>query len=282
MARVFRHNGYWEVLIVLRDKWEYPSKLPDKYAARVKACSKVGYWVESAAHSQPYYTNRKLLQDGLWVCQDDFVPRGGVSAAVFGISLPENPFSPQLELWKPSLQVRVGYHGTSRENFESICSSGLRCTPGMLGDGVYLGSFWKACRFGARGQDYVERAFPTVVRVVWKCSDDDMLVFPRKWIDGWCLCAKCYLNQEQRQYCAHTYDWKIDSKFPPPKPYCGGPWKAGQLLPCKFPSGKWVTQNEEWVLNPSCIQSICQAVQLDMSTIARPHYDPLQRNIGIV
>jgi len=285
MARVFRHNGYWEVLIVLRGstrRWEYPPSIPAKYASRIKAQSTVGCWVESAAHAKPYYTNCDLLQDGMWVCKDDFEPRGGVAPAVFGIPLPPSPFGPELEQWKSGPEVRVAYHGTSRENFESISSTGLRCTLGMLGEGVYLGSFWKACRFAARGQDYKERTYPTVVRVLWQCAEEDILKFPRKWIDGWCLCGKCYVNKEQREYCAHTYDWKADSKCPPPKPYYAGPWKAGQLLPCKYPSGKWVTQNEEWVLNPSCILSICQAVQLDMTTIARPHYDPLQRNIGIL
>ena len=280
----FRFQEFWEVLLVLEGQsWVVPATPPSKYSSRVLRSEGTTHWISSQRHTQPYYTNTSLLSsDGMWACESDFVARGGVPPALFGMALPSNPFDglTLLESWKSSLyQVRVAYHGTSREAFHAISVHGFKCTLGMLGNGIYVGSFWKACRFAARNQEYQERASPTLIRMLWKCNDADILHFPRKWIDGWCLCGKCYLS-EFKTYCAHTYDWSMEAVAPPPKPG-GGVWKAGQLFPCKAPSGKWVTQNEEWVLNPECVHSIQQAVQLDMTSIARPHYDPLQRDIRI-
>jgi hypothetical protein len=282
-----RFQDFWEVLVLYnaeQQSWNLPLEVPLKYRDRIVKQDQDLVWVNSLRHTVPYYASSSSLKDGLWVCKDDFVARGDVAPAAFGAPLPSSPFnSPTLEQWRPSqYYCRVAYHGTSRDSFRSIVASGFRDTFGMLGTGVYVGSFWKACRFAARDQLYVERECPTVMRILWKCKEEDILMFPRLWINGWCLCGKCYVNPEQRAYCAHTYDWSAESKFPPPKPYNQGPWKAGQLFPCKYKSGKWVTQNEEWVLNSSLIQGIAQAVQLDRTSIARPHYDPLQRNIRFV
>jgi hypothetical protein len=283
---IVRFLGFWELLIVLEEVWTLPSCLPQKYESRVKA-KKVHsagevMWVNSLRHAKPAFTGQAMLKGtGLWICPGDLVPLGGVSPCVFGIPLdPSITFSGlELDKWAVPKQVRVAYHGTSRELFSKISEGGLKCTYGMLGTGVYVGSFWKACRFACRGQDYVEKPNPTVFRVLWECQEDDILKFPRKFIDGYCLCAQCYKNPDQKAYCAHTYDWEANSKHPPPNPLSKRPWKAGQLLPCKYPSGKWATQNEEWVLNPSTIVALTEAVELDTRTIAGPHYDPLQRNI---
>jgi hypothetical protein len=286
MIFIVRFLSYWEILVVYtQDKWEFPQALPEKYEARITDKKDVGQdkviWVSSSRHSKPSFTCKNLLTSGLWVCQADFKSWGGVPPAAFGASLP--PFRMNdlsLESWAtPTSTPRVAYHGTSREFFHSISSEGLRCTYGMLGDGVYIGSFWKACRFACRGQDYAAKPNPIVFRVLWECPEEDILIFPRKWIDGWCLCGKCFVNPEQRSYCAHTFDWSADCKHPPPQPITQKPWKAGQMLPCKYPNGKWATQNEEWVINPSCIISITEAVELDVTSFSGPHYDPLQRNI---
>ena len=268
------------------DTFVFPIELPIKYVDRCKARFKNSVWINSNRHTTPHYTTTESLKDGLWVCEDDFTPRGNVSAAVFGIALPQNPFIENrslLDSWaSPTLRVRVAYHGTSKEAFKEIVHSELKCTFGMLGTGVYIGSFWKACRFAARDQVYQEREFPTVMRILWSCEDSDILHFPRSYINGYCFCARCYLNPEQKPYCAHVADFTRDAQFPPVKPLGQGHWKAGQLFPCKYPSGKWVTQNEEWIVNPSIIIGIQQAMQLDKTSLARPHYDPLQRNIRVL
>jgi hypothetical protein len=302
---IVRFQDFWEVFVVYKHAteleqlhelsqvkqantqscWTFPEEVPQKYKNRIIKSEQDFVWVHSLRHTEPYYACRSTLKDGLWICSDDFIPRGETFPAVFGCPLPPlNPFETSvLEQWAPSqCRIRVAYHGTSREAFCAIAASGFKSTFGMLGTGVYVGSFWKACRFAARDQLYQEREHPTVMRLLWKCNEEDILKFPRSLVDGFCLCAKCYSNPEQRVFCAHTYDWSANSSFPPPKPFYRGPWKAGQLLPCKYASGKWVTQNEEWVLNSSLIQGIAQAVQLDRTSISKPHYDPLQRNIKFI
>lgn len=283
---LFRFNLFWEVLVLLEDrKWVYPSYVPLKYIGRCKTSSGDTYWVNSKRHTETYCTNVEALKDGMWICEDDFTPRGNVGATVFGMPLPPNPFplhQDQLSTWATGINVRVAYHGTSKECFKQIVKSELKCTFGMLGTGIYVGSFWKACRFAARDQSYEIRSNPTVLRILWTCKEEDILMFPRKFIDGYCFCAKCYLNPEQQPFCAHVADFTRDAKFPPQKPYGKGPWKAGQLFPCKYPSGKWVTQNEEWIINPSLVLSIEQAMELDKDSLRKPHYDPLQRDILVV
>jgi len=286
MLFVVRFLEFWELLVVLEEVWTLPLSLPQKYELRIQAQKHVGdhkvIWVTSARHTRAAFTCKKMLRNGMWICQGDLKGMGGVAPSVFGIPLHSSIFtldSLELDKWAVPKQVRVAYHGTSRDLFSTISESGLKCTFGMLGTGVYVGSFWKACRFACRGQDYVEKPNPTVFRVLWECPEKDILMFPRKFLDGYCLCGRCYLNPDQKAYCAHTYDWQADSKFPPPKPLNQGPWRAGQLLPCKYPSGKWATQNEEWVLNPSLIVALTEAVELDTSSISGPHYDPLQRDI---
>lgn len=284
---IVRFLGFWELLIILEEVWTLPKSLPSKYESRIQAQTQIGehtvVWVNSARHAKPAFTGQKMLRGGgMWICSGDFVALGGVPPCVFGI-----PLHPSitlegidLEKWAQGKQhVRVAYHGTSRELFSTISEKGLKCTFGMLGTGVYVGSFWKACRFACRGQDYAEKPNPTVFRVVWECAEDDILKFPRKFIEGFCLCAQCYGNPAQKEYCAHTADWEADSKHPPQKPLYKGPWRAGQLFPCKYPSGKWATQNEEWVLNPSLILALTEAVEINTKTVSGPHYNPLQRNI---
>jgi hypothetical protein len=287
MFFIVRFLDFWELLVILEDElWILPTLLPSKYESRIKAKNQRGQhtivWVDSTRHAKPAFTCQKIVKGGMWICQGDLVAFGGVSPCVFGIPLhPSITFEGlELEQWALSKKhVRVAYHGTSRELFSTISESGLKCTFGMLGTGVYVGSFWKACRFACRGQDYVEKLHPTVFRVVWECAEDDILKFPRKFIDGFCLCAQCFGNPDQKSYCAHTADWEASSKHPPQKPLYKGPWKAGQLFPCKYPSGKWATQNEEWVLNPSLIVALTEAVQINTTTVSGPHYDPIQRNI---
>jgi len=184
-------------------------------------------------------------------------------------------------------KTRVAYHGTSYENYQGICAEGFKCSFGMLGTGVYLGSFWKACRFAARDQHYKFRETPSVLRVVWTCEDQDMLNFPRKIM--YCFCADCSLRPEQRYFCGHTLDWQADAKIYPEKAPIdrvegqGIRYWAGCLKPCKFPdSEKWVTHNEEWVLNPSCILRFAECATLNLDTVEQTHYNPLQRNIKII
>jgi hypothetical protein len=53
------------------------------------------------------------------------------------------------------------------------------------------------------------------------------------------------------------------------------------LAPSQFPSGRWITKNEEWVCSPSSIQRLQQVAFIDTASVDGPHYNPVQRNIRI-
>ena len=292
---------FFELFVYLeKDVLILPRELPEKYKSRILSdySTEEGtvLFVDSSPHNGSTRTNQKLLQQGLWICEGDCEPHGGIAPCVFGIPLSIQAFTAFLVHKKllgeqatkePLKKTRVAYHGTSYENYQGICAEGFKCSFGMLGTGVYLGSFWKACRFAARDQHYKFRETPSVLRVVWTCEDQDMLNFPRKIM--YCFCADCSLRPEQRYFCGHTLDWQSDAKVYPEKAPIdrvegqGIRYWAGCLKPCKFPdSEKWVTHNEEWVLNPTCILRFAECATLNLDTVEQTHYNPLQRNIKIV
>ena len=296
---IFRETPqkFWELLVQMNSSgavslWK---ELPLKYSLRIVKQADDVFWVQSSPHLASTRTTINGLKEGIWICEGDCRAFGGVQPSLFGIPL-ETPVQTSFTLHKDLLlswssqvwiEARVGYHGTSYEHYQGICASGFKCTFGMLGTGVYLGSFWKACRFAARDQEYVLREKPTVLRVVWTCKEENIMTFPRPLM--YCLCCECYLRPEQRSFCGHTLDWKSDAKVYPkkvPAELKDGQeirYWAGYLKPTKFPnSEKTVTQNEEWVLNPSCIVRLSECVTLNLDTVAKPHYDPLQRDIKIL
>jgi len=284
-------------LLVCRDaqSLQLPPKVPEKYSQRILKSHCNVHLIRSASHTESTLTNLELLKDGIWICEGDCEEFGGVGASVFGIELSteaQGAFLTHKDLlcsWStvPWRKSRVAYHGTSFENYLGICANGFKCTFGMLGTGVYLGSFWKACRFAARDQEYKFREKPSVLRVVWSCEDHQVLHFPRKIM--YCFCGDCYKRPEQRSFCGHAMDWTSEAKIFPEKlfrdqvPGEDTRYYAGSLKPCKYPdSQKFVTQNEEWVLNPSCIVRLAECAILNLNTVVREHYDPLQRNIEIL
>jgi hypothetical protein len=304
MHYLFRESPHYffELLVLLEDEtFVLPSKFPERYQSRAKFTCTEGTdtlsFIYSSAHSSSTRTNRNLLKQGIWICEGDCEVLGGVNPSVFGMPLSLeaskafiNKYEILLQQYKgaqPIKKTRIAYHGTSFENYLGICAQGLKCSYGMLGTGVYLGSFWKASRFAARDQHYKFRETPSVLRVVWLCEDEDMLHFPRKIM--YCFCAECYLRPEQRSFCGHTMDWQSDAKVFPEKMQVdrsegqGTRYWAGSLKPCKFPdSEKWVTQNEEWVINPSCIIRLGECATLNLDSVEQTHYNPMQRNIKIL
>jgi len=287
---------FWELLVYLNEGvMKLPTDLPQKYAQRISRQEKTVYLIQSLPHKTSTRTNLSLLKEGIWICEGDCKDFGGVKATLFGIPLCNEiqtafvDHRSTLQSWSPGewTVARVSYHGTSYESYQGICAQGFKCTFGMLGTGVYLGSFWKACRFAARNQDYTFRENPSILRVIWTCKDEDVLQFPRKVM--YCFCAECYKRPEQRSFCGHTMDWSADARTFPEKMARdrvegqGTRYWAGSLKPCKFPdSEKTVTHNEEWVLNPTCIVRLAECATLNLDSVAKPHYDPLQRDIKIL
>jgi hypothetical protein len=166
------------------------------------------------------------------------------------------------EVFKFMPFVSVGYHGTSEESWIKIRSSSLLPTFGQLGTGIYVGSFWKACRFAVRDQAYKFRKSPVVMRLLWH----SVSIQPFPWLP--CKCELCKEKPEEKAaVCAHETVWK-DS--------------AGCLTPLQYSAGKWATQNEEWVIAPKCLLHQSLAVKIDTHSVEKSHYDPLQRNILII
>lgn len=241
-----------------------PHKIPTRFAER---CTAVGAALEIQSSPLPQSTlqNKKVFQDfGVWITRDDCTLRGGLKVpTVYGIAIDGSVVSAWGRLPEPSVIVRVGYHGTSLECWDSIRKSELRPSLGQMGHGVYLGSFWKACRFAARDQAYKWRDRGVLLRVLWEARGEELLV-PRSIP---CPCDTLCKGRpyEQRLISAHELVW-TDSGW--------GTLQVGQL-----PSGKWITHNEEWVTAPANVLRLCEAVEIDKSSVSGEKYDPLQRNI---
>lgn len=202
---------------------------------------------------------------GFWITRDDTTERGGMRA-VFGIPLHPDVCSSFGMLGGflsfPS-PVMVAYHGTSKANYASIQQHGLHATHGQLGKGLYIGSFWKACRFAGRDQTYTLRSDPIVLRILWTGT---IQVYPSSVA---CPCSMCSAKpEEKRLTCDHLKVWNN--------------FDAGQLRIGQYSDGKWITQNEEWCVAPSCILRLGEMVDIDPASISGPHYDPTQRTIRIV
>jgi hypothetical protein len=278
--RVPCRNGYMdtEIFVMLRDgMFRLPTELPKRFEGRTQVTD-LDFVLQ--VYSSPFeiptlVTLESLAQDGLWITEDDTMRRGGVDPRVFGIPMDSDVASAWLVLpQEPSKlgpwRIRVGYHGTDGASMSNIAKENvLRPSLGQLGLGVYTGSFWKACRFAVRDQDYAPKLNPCVLRVLWMCDESKQLHFPRK---SPCRCKMFCDGKpvEDAQACGHELDWRGEL-----------PWQSGSLAPSQLPSGRWITKNEEWVCSPSAVQRLQQVAFIDTASVDGPHYNPLQRNIRI-
>lgn len=241
-----------ELFLELREgKLVLPEKIPRRFLNRMTP-EKHYFWIESMPHHDMPLRNHASLKDGIWITRDDLTYRGG-GITMFGVPIQE------LQWPFPKNNIRVAYHGTAKENMDSIRAHSLRPTFGQLGVGIYVGSFWKACRFAGRDQKYQLRDEPLVLRVLWE--EENIISFPRR---EECTCEICAnRSSEQRQACGHLL---IHDKT------------CGELRVGKYSTGKWITQNEEWVI-PRVLR-ISECMELDKNTLSEV-YDPLQRDIKI-
>ena len=258
LRRVPVRSGWDEqLLVVLRDgEWTLPPTLPTRYKDR--AVFDKEWHVKSESHGKTTRCGTVSFYNGMWATRDDSTSLGG-SPTIFGRPIEFRVLHRLKALRHEGDEVRVAYHGTSGEAYKSIRKSSLNPTRGQLGIGVYVGSFWKACRFAARDQNYAWRAEPTVIRVLWTC--DSILTFPLEA----CTCDSCFSKPPvKRSVCRHGWEWKRQAGFLP----------VGQ-----YDDGTWITRNEEWCIDPQSILQLAEAVVLDSATVNGPHYDPLQRDI---
>lgn len=267
-----------EIFVVLQNGvLDFPPGVPDRFATRIQHTD-LDFVKE--VYSLPFDNMSTLNRDslavtGLWITEDDTVSRGQVSPRVFGIPLSDVVCKAWLLLPREvakqgTWRIRVAYHGTDATRLPHIFDHGLLPSFGQLGTGVYVGTFWKACRFAVRDQDYKFRTNPVVVRVLWMCDETKQLVFPR---ESPCTCvALCAgKDKESARACAHELDWSTQKT-----------WQSGFLPRTSLSTGTYVTRNEEWVFAQNAIDRLQQVVQIDVETVHGPHYDPEQRNIDIL
>jgi len=279
--RVPCQHGYvdTEVFVVLQHGvFRFPTELPKRFEGRTQPTDlPFVLQVYSSPFEKPTLVTLDSLEtQGIWITEDDTMRRGGVGPRVFGLPLDTEVESAWLLLplepsKKTAWRIRVGYHGTDGKSMTSIAETNvLRPSLGQLGFGVYTGSFWKACRFAVRDQDYNFKENPCVLRVLWLCNESKVLTFPRK---SPCRCKQFCDGKtaEEAQACGHELDWRAEI-----------PWQSASLVPSQLPSGRWITKNEEWVCPPSAVQRLQQVAFINTRTVEGPHYNPMQRDIQIL
>ena len=173
-------NGFPEIFLI-GEILQMPLVIPSRYEPRALLHTRDVhgipiFHVDSAAFSKPVLTNAEsITHNGVWVVPADARAAGGLPdfgirerRCVFGIHiLYTEEFLAAVCAHFPSaaaLPTHVLYHGTAAEAWEGICASGLEPTFGMLGTGVYMGTFWKATRFAALTQSYQPRKDGIILR----------------------------------------------------------------------------------------------------------------------
>jgi hypothetical protein len=285
-------QGFAEVL-VMGNPLREPAALPPRYASRARQVGECDgtlvYFVQSAAYREPVLLDRASIECvGMWIVPADAIPAGGLEdegvpamACVFGLSLA----APRETLQRVCSMVQahgavppalVLYHGTSAHCWSSIAAEGLRPSYGMLGSGVYLGSFWKATRFAARSQDYVLRKEGGCVARVYVFSST-LLAMPALQAPAYvCGCTECTTlvrngsaaALERAAHTDHQTRWAHD-------PACDGVFLEPRR--CAGDARQWIVRNAEWCLRSRCLR-VQNGARLRMDTVIAERYEPLQRN----
>jgi hypothetical protein len=289
-------NGFPEIFLI-GEILQMPLVIPSRYESRALLHTRDVhgipiFHVDSAAFSKPVLTNAEsITHNGVWVVPADARAAGSLPdfgirerRCVFGIHiLYTEEFLAAVCAHFPSaaaLPTHVLYHGTAAEAWEGICASGLEPTFGMLGTGVYMGTFWKATRFAALTQSYQPRKDGIILRAYVHAprlyTFDDMLFRPA--YD--CPCARCTAAKEsgdsaqieRAAYTDHETRWALCPEV------CGA-----EVLPqrCKSEPTLWILKNAEWCLRPQCIH-VQLGARLDLKTMEDAHYDPLKRSQKIL
>lgn len=305
----------WLLVAESGGRWAWPTALPSRFAARadpaplwysrvVGAGEVTVTRVSSARHAVPHTRSRRDMgADGVWVVDDDFTAQGGIPAlgvapraAVFGIGIAPAT----VVAWRaavasgavPSAEVTplAVYHGTDASAVASIQRDGLVPAPGMLGVAVSVGTFWKAVRYASRTLAYEWRKQGAIVRAYLEPGRLAIL-------DGTgapCPCADCDAVRARAAAYARkaglppTYDWERTRVADHV-----GAWMASAdtaYVPvvassCGVKDGvpMYANKNAEYAVAKPCERLELQGVALlDMSSVAGPHWDPLQRNQRIM
>lgn len=248
---------------------------------------------------------------GVWIVADDCSPRGafapaGVAARVQWMSVPvDEGDATLLRSLHGTIRALAGispdapdplslYHGTATAAVPAISASGLLATHGMLGEGVYVGTLWKAARFASMTQAYEPRP-GAVLRVL--CFATKFAELPRP---SWaCACERCTPHSEpvapltssgtveagarasglglSATICDHASVWAREG------------WDGAHARVSDVPVGtcrdgtpKYLLRNEEWVIRPSLVVP-SHVAEVDAATLSSGgvHYEPLHRGARI-
>lgn len=195
---------------------QLPNELPKRFEHRILEQKQTKHFhsclVKSNAFSniEILSTNHIMESEGIWLCANDVLKKGGnITEGIdgkrtfFSVDIDEES-GKYLELFCHIHKISINfplslYHGTkfTKESRESIFTQGLQETNGMLGSAVYLGTFWKACRFAGFTKDYFNQE-GEIYRVL--CFPKLLETFPRI---GW-ICQCC-----QNNICDHAGLWRI-------------------------------------------------------------------------
>jgi hypothetical protein len=143
----------------------------------------------------------------------------------------------------------VLYHGTSAAAAKSIVKQRrlLPSATGMLGSGVYMGSFWKAARFATWDAHYTPR------------------------VEGWVVMALAFVDPSAVKIIGTKKDALCAKRDFPKVP-------PGRVYHCTSSSG--VVKNEEWCAAPNVV-AVRHCAKLDATTVNADKHDPLARTARI-
>ena len=241
-------------------------------------------------------------EQGVWVVEDDLEPRGGfedipATRAVYGLRISPTVFD-ALHAHAAALRaldalrgVNVRplslYHGTDAAAAVALLQTQAPIeTLGMLGVGFYAASFFKACRFAGRTQDYVLRrqGEGAVLRVRVLARPEDVCEAHDK--QAPCACADCGARIAHHAAYArvarlvdHETTWRKRAGVR--GVHLGvGPHTRLSAHRGEF-GGHYVSRHDEWCF-PAELVVCCDAALLDMKSIDLTRYNPLERTQAIV
>ena len=227
----------------------------------------------------------KASRDLVWLVGDDFTPRGGFKPEnvedkpVYFDTVISTTDSLKVlrhkhdisQLLHCNIEPLALYHGSGADKRELIIKQGLKLSFGMLGDAVYLGTFFKACRYASRQQNYEFRNEGVIFRCLAFALPTKTKQYPLQ--EYACTCKKC--TEEKSGF------EKVSDHF---AQWNGGPFSCAEVLvsyePFGFKKGgepKYLCKNAEWAFRPENVL-VQEFLNLDLSTVWSPHYHPLQRN----
>jgi len=265
-------------LICTRWGFKNPHSLPEGF----KMIEETKFNDEKAVRVDYAYTgivfvSKESIRNGVWILASDCIPRGEFKPenvlgrrAFFGIPIQEESASAILafETFLNVAQPISVYHGTDY-TLENQVAAGLEETYGMLGYGVYCGTFYKAARFACLTQDY-QRRYGTVYRAI--AFSYNIREYPME--DYFCKCERCVKYDWAAKIADHGSWWKLHG-------FDGAHASASTDSSglCRDGKAKYPLKNEEWVF-PAETLLLTHLARIDQRNMPGT-YDPMFRDVQI-